>query len=77
MDRVRRAKALLAVSQGKSFTQASRLAGFKTGDGVMLLVKRFNQQGLAALNIARGRGPKPRYQSEARQLECIGNTKPI
>lgn len=68
LDRVRRAKALLAVSQDKSFTQAAQLAGFKTGDGVMLLVKRFNQHGLAALNIATGRGPKPRYQGEARQL---------
>ena len=68
VDRVRRANALLAVSQGKSFSQAAQLAGFKTGDGVMLLVKRFNQHGLAALNIATGRGPKMHYQSEARRL---------
>ena len=68
VDRVRRANALLAVSQGKSFSQAAQLAGFKTGDGVMLLVKRFNQRGLAALNIATGRGPKPRYPTQARQL---------
>ena len=68
LDRIRRAKALLAVAEGQGFSQAARQADFKSGDGVMLLVKRFNLHGLAALDIASGRGPKPLYQSAEYQL---------
>ncbi len=70
LDRLRRAKALLAVAEGQGFSQASSQADFKSGDGVMLLVKRFNLHlhGLAALDLASGRGPKPLYQSAERQL---------
>jgi hypothetical protein len=60
----RRAKALSAVAQCNNFSQAARLAGYKTGDGVMLLVKRFNRHGFSALSIANGRGY---YQISARQ----------
>jgi hypothetical protein len=71
---VRRAKALLAVAKGTSFSQAARSTGFKTGDGVTLLVKRFNHKGLAALEIASGRGPKPTYDLAARTkiIETLG-----
>jgi transposase len=68
LDRIRRAKALLAVAEGQGFTQAARQADFKSGDGVMLLVKRFNLHGLAALDIASGRGPKPVYHSVEHQM---------
>jgi transposase len=67
LDVVRRSKALLEVAKGASFSLAARIAGFKTGDGVVLLVKRFNDKGLAALEIASGRGPKPTYGPAARQ----------
>lgn len=67
LDVVRRAKALLEVAAGTSFSQAARSAGFKTGDGVALLVSRFNDKGLAALEIASGRGPKPTYDAAARE----------
>lgn len=66
LDVVRRAKALLEVASGSSFSHAARSAGFRSGDGVALLVERFNQRGLAALEIASGRGPKPRYDQVAR-----------
>jgi transposase len=64
LDVVRRAKALVAVTNGKPFTEAAQEAGLKSGDGVSKLVKRFNAHGLAALSIAAGAGRKPTYTSE-------------
>jgi len=64
LDVVRRAKALVAVANGKPLTEAARQAGLKSGKGVGQLVKRFNAGGLAALSIAAGRGRKPTYSSE-------------
>ncbi len=64
LDVIRRAKALVAVANGKPFTEAASEAGLKSGKGVSQLVKRFNAQGLAALSIAAGRGRKPTYTSK-------------
>ena len=64
LDVIHRAKALLGVASGESFTQAAHQAGLKSGDGVGKLVKRFNEHGLAALLIAAGRGRKRTYTSE-------------
>jgi transposase len=61
VDVVKRARAVLAVRAGQSYTQAAREAGYKSSDSVSQLVERFNQQGLAALHIAGGRGRKVRY----------------
>jgi transposase len=69
VDTARRAKALLAVKAGEPFSQAARRSGFKSADSVSQLVQRFNQQGLAALLIASGRGRKATYTSPQRQ--CI------
>jgi transposase len=66
VDRVRRARALLAVAQGQPFAQAARQAGFRSGSTVAGLVQRFNRQGMAALWIAPGRGRKPTYDPAAR-----------
>src|SRR5438270_12110246 len=76
VDRVRRAKALLAVNAGEPFTAAAALSGFKSADSVSQLVERFNQQGLAALTIAAGRGRQPTYTSAQRQhiLEQLRST---
>jgi hypothetical protein len=65
-DRVRRATALLAVARGEPFVQAARRAGFRSGTTVADLVGRFNRRGLAALDIAPGRGPKATYDTAAR-----------
>jgi transposase len=67
VDTVRRAKAVLAVNAGEPFTAAAALSGFKSADSVSQLVRRFNQQGLAALSIAAGRGRKATYTSQERQ----------
>lgn len=65
-DRVRRATALVAVTDGQSFAQAARDAGFRSASTVANLVARFNDHRLAALDIAAGRGRKPTYNGAAR-----------
>jgi len=67
VDVIKRARALLGVQAGKSYTQAAQEAGYKSGDSVSQLVERFNEQGLAALLIVAGRGRKPTYTVEQRQ----------
>jgi transposase len=59
--RVARAKALLAVAAGVAFSQAAQAAGRRSGDGVALLVARFNRRGLSALDRKPGGGPPHRY----------------
>ena len=58
---VARAKALLAVAAGQSYTAAAQAAGRRSGDAVAHLVTRFNQHGLAALVPGHGGGPPPTY----------------
>ena len=65
-DRARRAQALLAVAAGQRFTEAATAAGFKSGDSIAQLVARFNQHGLAALDIAAGRGRRVQYDPAVR-----------
>lgn len=60
-DRVGRAKALLAVAAGARFTEAARVAGRRSGDGVAKLVARFNADGLAALTTRPGGHPPIQY----------------
>src|SRR5258708_16791641 len=67
VDTVRRARALLALSEGQSFAQDAAQAGCKEADSVGKLVKRFHRTGLAALLIATGRGRKATYSSQQRQ----------
>jgi Homeodomain-like domain len=66
---VARARALLAVSAGASFTEAAGAAGRKSGDGVAKLVSRFNTSGLAAVAGRHSPGRRPTY--DARQRERI------
>lgn len=66
VDTVKRAKALLAVADGKTLTQAGESADLSR-EGVSQLVERFNQRGLAVLVIAPGRGRKPIYEAQARE----------
>jgi hypothetical protein len=60
-DRVARAKALLAVADGARFTEAARAAGRRSGDAVAVLVRRFNREGLAAVEPGHGGGPPVAY----------------
>jgi len=66
-DLRQRAVALAAVAEGQSFDAAARRAGYTKGYTVTRLVRRFNARGLAALEIAPGRGRKATYQAADRQ----------
>lgn len=58
---VARARLLLAVADGKTYVEAARTAGRRSGKAVSQLVSRFNQQGLAAIEPRHGGGPQPIY----------------
>ncbi len=63
IDAIKRAKALLAVAARATLTKASQEAGLSR-EAVAQMVTRFNQRGLAVLEIAAGRGRTPTYRSE-------------
>jgi hypothetical protein len=69
----KRAKALLAVANGSTFTEAGRQVAM-SGDGVSQLVERFHHRGIQALSIAPGRGCKPTYTSQDHELIRARNT---
>ncbi len=58
---VARAKALLAVAAGQTYSAAAQAAGRRSGDAVAHLVTRFNQHGLAAIVPGHGGGMPPTY----------------
>ena len=64
---VAHAQALLAVAAGQRFTEAARVAGRRSGDGVAQLVARFNREGLAALHRRRGGGRPRQYGTVAQE----------
>jgi O-antigen ligase/transposase len=62
-----RAKEILLVAEGHTFSAAARLAGRKSGGAVAKLVKRFNQEGLnAIMSDHRGR-LKENYGDDERE----------
>lgn len=65
IDVVRRARVLLAVAAGCSFTEAGRQTQMSR-QGVTHLVACWNQRGLAVLLLAAGRGRKPTYTAQDR-----------
>jgi transposase len=64
---VARAKALLAVADGMSYTQAAKAAGRRSGDAVSKVVSRFNREGLAALEPGHGGGRRTIYAASERE----------
>jgi len=64
---VARAKALLAVANGESYTDAAKAAGRRSGEAVSRLVSRFNREGLAALEPGHGGGPPTIYADAERE----------
>jgi len=63
---VTRARALLAVADGCSYTEAARRAVRRSGDAVGELVSRFNREGLAAVEPRHGGGPRVKYGAAER-----------
>lgn len=64
---VARAIQILRVAEGASYTEAARLSGRKSGDAVSNLVKRFNQEGLNAIQPRHGGGPAVKYGAAERE----------
>jgi transposase len=64
---VARAKALLAVADGESYTDAARAAGRRSGEAVSHLVSRFRREGLAAIEPRHGGGPPTIYAEAERE----------
>ncbi|MDP8922032.1 MAG: helix-turn-helix domain-containing protein, partial [Chloroflexota bacterium] len=64
---VARARALLAVAEGCSYTEAARRVGRRSGDAVGELVGRFNREGLAAVEPRHGGGPRVKYGAAERE----------
>src|SRR5437016_1295811 len=58
---VTRAKALLAVKAGQSYTEAAEVSGYWMVDTVAKLVSRLNQEGMTALQPRHGGGTPPSY----------------
>jgi len=63
---VSRAKTVLAVSSGVPYTEAARLCGRRSGQGVARLVSRFNHHGVNALETRPGGRPPVVYGSAER-----------
>ena len=64
---VARAKEILAVADGCSYTEAAQRVGRKCGDPVSYLVERFNQEGIAAIQLKHGGGPRQKYTGVERE----------
>lgn len=64
---VLRAKALLAVADGASYTAAAAAVGLRVGDTVRHWVARFNAEGLGALLPRHGGGARTVYAPQERE----------
>src|SRR3989442_245329 len=64
---VARARALLAVSEGFSYTEAAQLVGRAVGDSIAQWVTLFNQLGLTAVERQPGGRPPTLYAAEERE----------
>lgn len=60
-EQVLRANIVLKVSQGMDYQAAAQAVGRRDGDRVSALVRRFNQESLAALESRHGGGPAVKY----------------
>lgn len=61
VSHVIRAQQILLVAGGASYTDAAHASGRKSGDAVSNLVKRFNQEGMNAIQPRHGGGPVIQY----------------
>jgi len=64
---VARARALLAVAEGCSYTEAARRVGRRSGDAIAEVVGRFNREGLAAVEPRHGGGSRVMYGAAERE----------
>src|SRR3712207_5027388 len=64
---VERARALLAISDGASYTAAAHQVGRRHTEIISAWVSRFNREGLAAVRPGHGGGARIRYGGDAQQ----------
>src|SRR3954449_10053343 len=64
---VERARALLAIADGASYTAAAHQVGRRHNETISAWVSRFNREGLAAGRPGHGGGPRTRYGADAQQ----------
>jgi transposase len=64
---VERARALLAITEGASYTAAAHQVGRRHKETISAWVSRFNRDGLAAVRPGHGGGPRIRYGADAQQ----------
>src|SRR4051812_50198030 len=72
---VARARALVAVANGASYTEAAQRVGRRSGDAVAELVARFNQEGLAAGEPRHGGGPAVKDGAAERGRNLAGGDR--
>src|ERR1051325_9097238 len=72
-----RAKQLIAVAAGQSYSRAARLTGRRSGDAVAQLVWRFNREGVSALERRGGGGAKPTYGVGEREWMFAHGSMPL
>jgi transposase len=63
---VTRAKIILVVAEGMSYTAAAKSVGRRSNDAVSNLVSRFNREGVEAVVPRHGGGPETKYGEEAK-----------
>lgn len=73
---VARARALLAVAEGASYTAAAHLVGRGHNETISAWVGRFNREGLAAVRPHHGGGPRIRYGAQEQQRILAEWTRP-
>ena len=61
---VERARALLAIAEGASYTAAAHQVGRRHTETLSAWVSRFNREGLAAVQPGNGGGPRIRYGAD-------------
>jgi transposase len=66
-ERIARARELLALAQGATFTQAAMLAGRACRQAVARLVRRFNTEGMSAVSGHHGGGPPLQYGPQQKE----------
>src|SRR4051795_13206939 len=64
---VERARALLAITDGASYTAAAHQVGRRHNETISAWVSRFNRDGLVAVRPGHGGGARVRYGAEAQQ----------
>jgi transposase len=64
---VERARALLAIADGASYTAAAHQVGRRHTETISAWVSRFNRDGLAAVRPGHGGGARIRYGADAQQ----------